>query len=863
MLVRIWLVAALASACSYPYPGDGFRLELVSEPAVTTTVGTQVAEPLVVAAVDPDGNPLDNLTLEVTVTGGSVPASTLRTDLQGRVQTTFVASTVAGDNTVTFDTVDLDAEPVSITVTGTPDVPAMVEPVAGTGQMDVVDRVLPEPLVVEVRDQYANAVPNAPVELVVTGGNGAVIDAPVTAGPDGRASTMFRLGRAAGENLVEARSAGATTAELRATGLPDVAAQLVKPAAGASGDNQSALVGTVLPSPIVAKVADQFGNGVAGVTVQFQAALGGGSVSPASAVSDALGEVATQHTLGPSVGTNRVEVRSTNLANSPLVYNAAAIAGNPTSIQVVSGNQTATVNTTPTTPLVVRVSDASNQPVEGVLVTFATTTNGAPVTPVVATNAQGRAETRYRLSTVSGPNLVNATVNALAPATFTVTGTPDVPIKLVAQPVPALVSAGIAVAVTAVAADQFDNPVPGVTGIGFQLTNGQAQIVAPSSTTDTNGLVTAQITPSQMSNVTITASKSGLTSATFVLDVREFLQTLSVGGAINGLELLRELDVNRDGKPDLLFHDGDNLRVILNTTTTPGSMTFAAPFTIPSTGNQISSVSIGDLDGNQTPDLLVASSGTGCSNTCVRAMVNNTMTTGPITFVASAPLSGVGGGQSLRRAFASDVNSDGRPDIVGIDSTNQLYVYFNSGNPNLTTPIEVENFSDSVSASADLNADGRADVFSSNGDVGRNTTDFQSMTTPRYASDNAPSGIVLDLVGDGKPDAASAQGGSITVHRNDSTAGNINFTEVFAMSGDGTRPAVGDIDGDGKRDIVLLDTGFAVCLNRSVNQAISFTDATQFSVSGAVQHAVADFNGDGRADVAVGTSVSIQIFLAQ
>jgi hypothetical protein len=68
-----------------------------------------------------------------------------------------------------------------------------------------------------------------------------------------------------------------------------------------SGNNQSALVGTRLDFPVVIQVLGSDELGVPGVLVEFSTE-DGGSFSPAAAVSDTFGLVATSWTLGPELG---------------------------------------------------------------------------------------------------------------------------------------------------------------------------------------------------------------------------------------------------------------------------------------------------------------------------------------------------------------------------------------------------------------------------------------------------------------------------------------------------------------------------------------------------------------------------------
>jgi hypothetical protein len=64
------------------------------------------------------------------------------------------------------------------------------------------------------------------------------------------------------------------------------------------GDNQSATVGTALPSQVVVRVVDAHEKGAPGVTVSFDVVAGGGGVTPATAVTDGEGLARANVTVG-------------------------------------------------------------------------------------------------------------------------------------------------------------------------------------------------------------------------------------------------------------------------------------------------------------------------------------------------------------------------------------------------------------------------------------------------------------------------------------------------------------------------------------------------------------------------------------
>src|SRR5437868_2267805 len=100
---------------------------------------------------------------------------------------------------------------------------------------------------------------------------------------------------------------GSTT--LVVTGLNGITGQAavnVRPVATLSvlgGDKQSGIVGSALTTRLAVQAMDASGNLVIGATINFSAVNGLGSVSPASAITDATGIASTTLTLGQGIGT--------------------------------------------------------------------------------------------------------------------------------------------------------------------------------------------------------------------------------------------------------------------------------------------------------------------------------------------------------------------------------------------------------------------------------------------------------------------------------------------------------------------------------------------------------------------------------
>jgi hypothetical protein len=193
-----------------------------------------------------------------------------------------------------------------------------------------------------------------------------------------------------------------------------------------SGDNQTGVVGELLPLPIRVIVTYR-GAPVADLDVSWHVVLGGGTISAGTVRTDADGSASVLWTLGPSAGTQSVRALVPEATGSPVTFTANAtpaaassIAGASSGVLTgVSGNNLADA-------LRVVVRDAFGNGVEGVGVTWTVTAGTITLsTPFSATNASG--ETGVGLTfTTPGVSVVTATSPGLigSPVTFTITTLP-------------------------------------------------------------------------------------------------------------------------------------------------------------------------------------------------------------------------------------------------------------------------------------------------------------------------------------------------------------------------------------------------------------------------------------------------------
>ena len=285
-------------------------------------------------------------------------------------------------------------------------------------------------------------------------------------------------------------------------------------------------------------------------------------------------------------------------------------------------------------------------------------------------------------------------------------------------------------------------------------------------------------------------------------------------------------DIDGDGKPDLAeVNYNDNTVSVFRNTSTVGNISFAAKvdFTV---GSGPWCVYIGDIDGDGKLDLAV-SNGNGNSV----SVLKNTSTVGSLSFATHVDFTT---GTSPFSVCIGDLDGDGKPDLA------------------------VTNYSTIGSVS----------IFHNTGSVG--TISFAPKAD--YTTGNTPQRVSIgDLDGDGKPDLAVADyntsANAVSTLRNTSTVGTISFAAKVDFP-TGTNPynaMLGDIDGDGKPDVVVTDNSannFSVLRNTSSSGTISFAAHVDFSTgSSPVSVAIDDFDGDGKLDVAISNQAGNTISL--
>jgi adhesin/invasin len=442
IVVAISLSACGGADLTLPSDARPSHIDIVTGNAQAGIAGSDLSLPLVVKVTDDLGRSVGGQPVQFTVQSGEghVDPATVSTDSGGRASTTWTLGSNAGTQQVEARAVG-GAAPDGLTATFSAFAVAgsgsLLTAVSGDDQAAAVNSVLADSLVVLASDAGGNPVSGVTVTWTPQGG-GSISPGAVVTGNDGRAAALRVLGGAAGQQTAQAAADGLAGSPVTFvhTALASAPSALIK----VSGDSQAAPAGFEVAEDLVVRLTDQDGNGIGGRPVTWVKGLGGGPTDPETSTTDPSGFARTRWTLGTSAGTNNNTVTAVFSGLPPILFTASASADVPSKLTLVSGdNQSGVAGQPLANPLVVKVTDANNNPVENVSVDWTPNVGGSVSTPTSATDANGVAQMIRTLGATPGAYTTTAAVAQLnAPAlTFTSTATPAQAAKIVIVTQPA------------------------------------------------------------------------------------------------------------------------------------------------------------------------------------------------------------------------------------------------------------------------------------------------------------------------------------------------------------------------------------------------------------------------------------------
>jgi hypothetical protein len=317
--------------------GPPTQIAMVSGDGQTGQAGQALAQRFVVEVLDATNAPVAGVTVSWQVTGGGgqfdmIDLSGNPTDANGLGSKRLFVGTAAGANnqTVTASVAGLAGSPVTFTASVVAAAASQIAKSSGDAQTATVGALLPQPIAAVVKDTYGNVKSGVTVNWAAGAGSGSTAVVSSVTDAAGIASSGWTIGTVAG-----AGNQAATATAVGLTGSPvnftaSATAGAAATLAIASGDNQVAVAGSPLPASLVVLVQDQYMNPVTGVTVNWAAATGGGSVSAATSVTTASGNASINRTLGGTVGaqTTTAAVAGTTPAMVTFSATASAVVSN-------------------------------------------------------------------------------------------------------------------------------------------------------------------------------------------------------------------------------------------------------------------------------------------------------------------------------------------------------------------------------------------------------------------------------------------------------------------------------------------------------------------------------------------------------
>jgi hypothetical protein len=306
------------------------QLVLVSGDAQAGTVGQALALPLVVQVNDATAHPIQGVTVTFAA-AGTVGSPSAPTGANGQAQTSWTLGTVVGAQSATANVAALSGTTITFGATAGPGAAASITKQAGDNQTALAGAAVATHPAVVVKDAYNNVKPGVSVTFAVFSGGGSATGTTINTNAGGAAQVGGWTLGAAGSNTLTATVSGSGIAGNPAT-FTATATPVTGPASVTifTGNAQMGLVGHALNVRPAVRVTDAGNAPVAGASVAFAVASGGGSITGATATTNAGGVAQVGNwVIGASDGTNTLTatVPGAGITGNPVTFTATGATG--------------------------------------------------------------------------------------------------------------------------------------------------------------------------------------------------------------------------------------------------------------------------------------------------------------------------------------------------------------------------------------------------------------------------------------------------------------------------------------------------------------------------------------------------------
>jgi len=374
--------------------------------------GTALPQAIVVRALDRRGAPVSGKAVEFRLREGQgrVEPASIRTDADGRARAVWVLGGYPGRQTLLASVENVDS---SLRIV------AEAEPVAENTRIAPIAAVLSgrageavaESVAIRVTDSAGRVLPDVPVRWTAIDGGAIEPLAPRTDSL-GLAHVKWTLNKKTGPQRlrVQVGNGPASRALLPVTLTANALAGAPETVVVESGADQRGTAGAALVKPVVMRVVDVNGSGVADAEIELSASAG--VLSDSAIRTDSLGRARISWTMGRLAGSHTLGVHVKGLKKAvKMVINAKpAPPANLAFDDVVRQAKASRIGER-TKRLYAVVTDLYGNPVPDARVSFRATSG--TVNPKRAmSDARGRAELTWKMGTKAGEQVLSGSVAA-------------------------------------------------------------------------------------------------------------------------------------------------------------------------------------------------------------------------------------------------------------------------------------------------------------------------------------------------------------------------------------------------------------------------------------------------------------------